>query len=245
MRKVKISIAVFLTLTLLAAGAYFPNIVSHILDWQHNGAASYNPIASVRLEIKKDVPSLGRLAMMCRMDRYIELTEGMASMTKEEVMTAVCDGLTPYVDAQLMEYLMEYSENDIELYPCLIQVPDLPDLQGVVWLVTVTSPNAASYLDMAIDDETGHILGINYTCDAEMNAMTGVEALNVFADIFFSSLGIEDYWYFAETNWEYGYVGENAYNVRYSFGDRVYGEININLCVYKHGFFVEFEFPNM
>lgn len=244
MHKRKICIAVLLTFALLAAGACFPNIVSHILDWQHNGVPSYNPIMSIQLEIKRDVPALGRLAMMSRMDGYIELAESKASMTKEEVMTAVSNGLAPYIDTQLMDaQLMEYSESDVQLHPCLIQVPNMPDLQGVVWFVTVSAdPNAFSYLGMAIDDETGDILQINYTCEVEMNTISGVEALNQFADIFFSSLGIEDYWYFAETNLEYEYTAEDVNAMRYSLGvgDKVYGEVNIDLYVHEHGFYVEF-----
>ena len=98
MAKLKGFIAVVLALTLIVAGAYFPKAISTILDWQNSGNISTNPISSIRIEIAKDIPSLGKLALLSRLESTIEIPESKAKMSKEEVMEAVYTGIQPYVD---------------------------------------------------------------------------------------------------------------------------------------------------
>lgn len=239
MSKLKGFVAIVFALAVISAGAYFPKIVSLCLDWSNTGNVSYDPITSIRLEIKKDIPALGKLAMLSRMDGNIELSESKAKMTKEEVMDAVYNGLQPYIDAQLAVY----SEQEVQMHPSLFWVQNDPDLQGIVWLVTVygdPDPVDFTFFDMVIDDETGQILRIFYTSEAPSDVLTGTDALSAFADIFFTGLNIDDYRQGAASDLEYAYVGDNATAIRYRFGDALYGEINIDLYVYEHGFYIEF-----
>lgn len=240
MGKLKGFIAIISALALIFLTAYFPKIISMFLDWRNTGNASYNPIASIQLEIKTDISPLGRLAMLSRMDGNIELSESKAKMSKEKVMEAVYYGLQPYIDSQLAVY----SEQDVQMHPSLIQVQNDQALQGIVWMVTVSGdPANFTFFDMIIDDETGHILRINYTSEALRDTLIGTEALYAFSDIYFTSLGIDDYTHFAASDLEYAYLGDNTTAIRYRFGDALYGEINIDLYVHDRGFYVEF--PNV
>ena len=171
------------------------------------------------------------------MNGTIGLSEDKAKMTKEEVMAAIHVGLQPYIDAQLVAY----SENEVQLHPSLIQVQNHPELQSIVWIVTITADFPSyTYFDLMIDDETGHILLISYASDGFKDALVGTEALSAFADIYFTSLGINDYMKFVVPDLEYAYVGDNAVAMRYRFGDTTYGEVNVDLFVIEHGFYIQF-----
>ena len=237
MAKLKGFIAVVLALALIVAGAYFPKAVSLFLDWQNNGNASSNPIASIRFELDKHIPSLGKLAILSKLGSSIELTESKAKMSKEEVMEAVYNGIQPYIDAQLIAY----SEFEVNMYPSLIQSKTDQALQSVVWFIEITGdPSNYTFLQLIVDDETGSILMISFTYEALDATLVGSEALTVFADIFFTGLGIDDYAQFVVQDLEYAYVGDNANAIRYRFGDAVYGEVSIDLYVHEHGFYIEF-----
>ena len=237
MAKLKGLIAVVLALALIVAGAYFPKAISTILDWQNGGNVSTNPISSIRIEISKDIPSLGKLALLSRLGSSIELTESKAKMNKEEVMEAVYTGIQPYVDSQLIAY----SEQSVQMYPSLIQAKDDQDLQSIVWFVEITGdPANYTFLQLILDDETGDIIMISFTHENLEGLLFGMEALSAFADIFFTMLGIDDYAQFVVRDLEYAYVGDNANAIRYRFGDAVYGEVNVDLYVHEHGFYIEF-----
>lgn len=238
MAKLKGFIAVILTLALIVAGAYFPKAVSIFLDWKNNKNASSNPISPIRFEIAKDIPSLGKLAILSKLDNCIELSESKATMTEEDVMDAVYEGIQPYIDS----LLIAYSEKDVQMYPSLLlQAEGNQDLQSIAWFVTIAGdPANYTYLQLLIDDETGSILMISFTYENLEAPLVGTEALTVFADIYFNGLGIDNYAQFAARDLEYAYVGDNANAVRYRFGDAVYGEVNIDLYVHDHGFYVEF-----
>lgn len=237
MAKLKGLITVVLALALIVAGAYFPKAISTILDWQNGGNVSTNPISSIRIEISKDIPSLGKLALLSRLGSSIELTESKAKMNKEEVMEAVYTGIQPFVDSQLLAY----SEQSVQMYPSLIQAKDDQDLQSIVWFVEITGdPANYTFLQLILDDETGDIIMISFTHENLEGLLFGMEALSAFADIFFTSLGIDDYAQFVVPDLEYAYVGDNANAIRYRFGDAVYGEVNVDLYVHEHGFYIEF-----
>lgn len=237
MAKLKGFIAVVLALVFVVAGAYFPKAISIFLDWRNNGTASLNPIASIRIELGKNIPSLGKLAILSRLGSSIELTESKAKMSREEVLDAVHNGIQPYLDAQLMVY----SEADIQIHPSLIQSQTDQGFQSIVWFVEITGEiSNYTFLQLIIDDETGSILMISFTHENLQGLLVGTEALSAFTDIYFTALGLDDYAQSLVPDLEYAYVGDNANATRYRFGDAVYGEVNVDLYVHGHGFYIEF-----
>ena len=237
MRKFKVAVVVLLTVTVLITGAYIPKLVARFLDWQTTGKESLNPMASVELNIYQELSSTGKLAMMSRIDSLLPISESKARMTSNEVMEAAYEGITPYIDTQLAIF----SEKSVQMRPYLVQVLDMPELQRVIWHITISGDEANFTLfDLVIDDETGHFLNISYSSEKPLDTIVGVDALNIFVDIFFSGLGVEDYWKFVVSDFENAYVGDNANEVRFRFVDTQYGEINVALNVYDCGFYVEF-----
>ena len=177
MAKLKGFIAAVLVLALIVAVAYFPKAISIFLDWKNNGTASLNPIASIRIELDKNIPSLGKLAILNRLGSSIELSENKAKMNQEEVLAAVHKGIQPYLDTQLMVY----SEVDIQMHPSLIQSQTDQGLQSIVWFVDITGDiSNYTFLQLIVDDETGSILMISFTHENLQGMLDGTEALSEF-----------------------------------------------------------------
>lgn len=239
MRKFKATAAVLITVAVLIAGAYIPRLVAHFLDWQTAGKSTLNPIASIELHIRKELSPIRKLVMIGSCESLLPIRESKAGMTSKEVMDAVIQGLTPYLDTQLV---VLYDEQ-VDMQPYLVQVPGIPELQKVIWQVTISGNDSDfSYFDLLIDDESGNILAIDFTAENPKHPHTKDEVLVLFADIFFSGLGIEDHWEFLVKDLESAYVGDNAKAIRFRFEDPQYGEVNIDLFVHDYGFYIEF--PN-
>lgn len=236
MRNIKNVVAVLLTVTVLIAGAYIPRLVAYIYDWRNDGMPELNPMASFKIDSHKELSSFEKLFMLSKMDLKIEIDENMASLTREKVMEAVHNGLNPYIETQLITY----SEKDVQIRPFLLQVQNMPEIQGVVWSVKISGTD--SCIDLAVDDLTGKILQINYTAEnfQQLFGNFKAEASNVFADIFFSNLDIENYWNFRAEDSKFAFIGENTNAVRFLIGNQQYGEINIDLYVHNYGFYIEF-----
>lgn len=237
MRRLKIAALVLLTAAVLIGGAYVPNLVARFRDWRATGRETLNPMPTVVLNISRDISSTDKLTMMSRIDSLLPIPESKAGMSGEDVMAAVREGLRPYVDTQLAVYY----EDRVEMQPYFVQVLDQPELQSVIWQVTVSGNDADfTFFDLFLDDETGKILRISYTAENPPGILVGEEALRLFSELFFSGLGVEEYWDYQEANLVY--AGDNGNAVRFRFEDSQFGEILVDLNVHDHGFYVEF--PN-
>lgn len=236
MRKWKTFLAIAVMLAFLLAGAFFPKTISGIYDWKNTGVPASQPLGTIQLELRTNISAMGKLSMMSRMTGSIELAERKAEMTKAEVLDTVHKALQPYIDAKLIAD----APGEVQLYPCLVQVEDALELQSILWVVTISGYSPGfSYIDLAVDDETGRILSISYTYEMG-DPLSGKEALSAFADIYFTGLGIADYAQFASSDLDYAFEDETSHAMRYRFGDIQYGEINVDLHVHSNGFYVEF-----
>lgn len=241
MRKFKAWFAVLFALSLIGACAFFPKITALFLDESLSSEAVFRPIDPIRLEIRQELPILGKLAVLSRADLNFEISDSKTKMSKDQVMDAMHTGLAPYTDTALISYF----EENIQIRPDIFQVQSNPELQTVVWLVDIThdpydDPKSFSNIGLAIDDETGAILAISYTCETPTNTPVGQDALTVFAEIYFSGLGIQNYGAFLMPDMESAYWGDNGDAARYCFEDAQYGRFHVDLNVHDHGFYVEF-----
>lgn len=235
MSNLKIALVLLLTLALLAAGACLPAMAAAVRDWQTLGRASTQAVSSVSLTIRQETPALGKLAMMCRQDGVLEVTESACRLTTEEVEELAYAVLEPYAAAGLITQSPE-KFTIYEIRPLLPQVPEDPELAGIVWDITMVGSNVS----LLIDDESGKLLLINYSAGIEYGRQ---DLLDTFVDIYFTELGITDYAGFVTDDLDGEYVGDNAVGVRYRFGDAVYGEINVDFNIYKYGFYMAFVNP--
>lgn len=237
MGKCKLVIILLLTIAVLICGAFVPALIARLLDGQTVGKSTSVTIASVELNIRRELSPTEKLAMVSKIDNLLPVKESKARMTGEEVLDAVTRELTPYMDAQLLYFRNEH----VQMQPYLVQIPACPELQRVIWQVTVSGEDADfTFTDLLLDDETGKILRLSFTAeDPPQNYVTDV-VLNAFAEIFFSGMGIEDPWRFLVKDLETAYTGDHTIAVRFLPEDPQYGQIPVDLYIYDHGFYVEF-----
>lgn len=237
MRIVRIVVAILFTSSVLITGAFLPKLISHYADWKTVDKDAQYPMPSIELNMYQELSVIGKLAMMNKIDSLLPISESKARMLKQDVMDAVLEGLEPYISAQLATF----SEDQVEMQPFLVHVQDNPEFQRVIWRVTVSGGNTDySVFDLLMDDETGKILQIDYTADSFQSPYSMDETLPLFADIYFSSLGIENYWDFIMEDREYAYNDFSGYAVQFRLQDQQYGEIFIDMFVYDYGFYIEF-----
>lgn len=236
MGKVSNSLVLLLTLVCICLAAFLPNITGWAQDRNALEQVDYRDSAQVQLEIREDMPLIGKLALLCRMDSVIEVPEALAKSTMEEAEQAAVDALQPYIEAGLIP---EFTVWHIEARPILIRTAETADLTGLIWAVTILADDEGVLnVSLDIDDATGTLLRLNFSYEYwGQTDLSG--SLSRFAEAYFAGLGVEDYEQFATDDLEDRYIGDDTAGIRYRIGDIVYGEVNLDLIVHRYGFYVD------
>ena len=241
MRKGKNVVLLLLAVGVIAACAALPGLVAACLDGESLGQTHFETVPNIQLQIRgeEETPVMGKLAMMCRMDGGIEISESMAATTAEEAEAQALAILQEYVDAGLVE---AFEPVVLEIRCMLATVAADPSLNGIFWMVVLVSAEDQDYaqLDLAIDDKTGCALSVSYTSERTRYAQSYETLIESFAHFYFHSLGITGHENFVTNDLRKPYTGEKTYAVRYRFGDIKYGEVNVDLYVHQYGFYTEF-----
>lgn len=229
-----------LSLGILAGCALLPLAVSAFRDRHTMGQSHFETTPPIQLQIREEADSvMAKLAMMTRMDSGFEISETLASMTREEAIDRSLAALQTYIDAGLVEDFDPVVHGSW----CILATAALdPSLNGIYWQVTVVSgdDNNFAQLDLAIDDESGYLLSVSFASEQPRDAREREKQLSGFADLYFTGLDIAEYAHFAVGDLESAYIGDNACAVRYRFADPVYGELNVDLYVHEYGFYTGF-----
>lgn len=236
MGKVRNSLILLATLICIGLTAFLPKITGWVQDTAALGQVSYGLSSAVELEIREDMPPLGKLSLLARRTGIIQVPALLAEMTQEEAEQAALDALMPYMDCGLMP---ETEDWFLEAQPILVQTEEEEAAAGVIWAVTATGDREGLLVvSLDIDDATGTLLRINFSC--EYWGETDLEdCLSRFAQVYFAGLGLEGYERSATDDLKNTYIGDDAAGIRYRFGDSVYGEVNVDLYVYRYGFYVD------
>lgn len=236
MGKVRNSVILLLTVGAICLLAFLPNITGWTQDRAALEQVDYRDSAQVQLEIREDMPLIGKLSLLCRMEGVLEVPEAMAKMTVEEAEQAAMDALEPYLEAGLIP---EFSVWHVDARPHLIQTDDTADLAGLIWVVIVLADEEGVLnVSLDIDDATGKPLRIDFVYEY-WNPADLPGSLTRFAEVYFAGLAVEDYEQFATDDLENRYIGDDVAGIRYRIGDIVYGEVNLDLFVHRYGFYVD------
>jgi len=241
MAKWKNMVLLILAACIIAAGAALPRILSSFQDDAALGQIHYETVPNIMLQIRGEEPAtpLKKLAMMARMDGGLELSESMASMNSAEAQSRFYEIMQSYIDTGLIN---AFDPVVYESRCMLVSVTTDPSLNGIIWMATLISGDDQNFaqFDVAIDDETGDLLAVSYTGDRVFSEGERDLYLSVFPNLYFTSLGMEDYVYYVTPDMNDAYVGDNGLAVRYRFDDAVYGEVNVDFYVDQYGFYNQF-----
>lgn len=234
MRKLISALILVLTLVVIAASAFLPQIVAAVQDGAMMNKTQYGSLQSVRLEIREELPALAKIALVSDMSNCIAIDPEDAAMNEAEAHAAANTALEPYLSAGLME---PYKESYSEWRPLLIQSPTIPELNGIVWEGMIVGDTDVYYvIQVWIDDATGDLLRIDFCSNYLIEKDLREDYLNTFCDIYFTNLGITYYEQYRTDDLISEYLDQGTRAVCYRFGDIVYGEINVELFVNQYGF---------
>ncbi len=248
MKKCKTPILLLVTLLLLGITASLPNITAAIFDRATVDHVGYSEMKALELELSEEreyLPMMGKLAMFGDM-QSVDIDPLQASMTEEDVLAAAESAMEAYVQAGIFAWF------DATLCTAVPKLGiDASDTSRyfIYWTITYTNaydPSRALTLD--VDDETGKILCIRYEV-YDSYTMKDVwkrneAVMEQFTDIYFSQLGLTEAVAYAratEAGCTYYERDGGVSDAQYSFGDALYGEVNIGFCVEgAGGFYVVF-----
>ena len=241
MRKWKNMALLILAGCIIAAGAALPRIISSRQDNAAIGQIHYETLPNIQLQIRGEEAAgpLKKLAMMAQMDGGLELSESMASMSAAQAEARFYEIMESYTDYGLIN---AFDPVVYESRCMLVSVTSDPSLNGIIWMVTLISGDDQNFaqFDAAIDDETGDLLAVSYTGDRALTEVERELYLSEFPNLYFTSLGMDDYVYNVTPDMNDVYVGDNGLAVRYRFDDAVYGEVNVDFYVNPYGFYNQF-----
>lgn len=236
MGKMRKSLILALTLVCICLMAFLPRLTGWLQDRRTENKVHYEESAQVQLDIQQDMPLLGKLSLLGRMEGVLEVPEAMAKMTAAEAEQAALAALRPYLEAGLIP---EFEVWHVEARPLLIRTPEEAGLAGLLWAVFILGDEeGVMNMSLDIDDATGTLLRLDYV--NEFWGETDLSgALSRFGEVYFAGLAVADYEQYATDDLETRYIGENTVAQRYRLEAPVYGEVNLDLYVHRYGFYVD------
>lgn len=241
MHKIRITILLLMMALLLTAGAVLPGIVAAVQDDEKAGEVGYSPIQSIELKLTEEretLPMLGKLSLLN--EGLYSISEDEASMTQEDVREAVERELAPYYEWEMIPY--NWKDPTFIATPYLAYGAENDAMYCIFWEVAVycDAENPFS-LNLYVDDDTGKILWLHFDSGSSLEIYDQQSYLELFHQIYFDSLGMTESAQFWEENELVEDISQNSgaiSAVRYTFGDMIYGEINIEFYVYSQGFYI-------
>lgn len=249
MQKSKVLILLLITVFFLAITALLPRIVALMQDRATLTHPHYTEMGSLKLDISdkgQERSMMDKLAMLGNIKTF-PIDPAQASLTEAEVLAMAESAMEAYVQAGIFDWF------DVTLCtadPKLgIDASDT-DRFLLYWTLTYVNefdPNRSLMLD--VDDETGKLLCLRYEV-YDSYTMEGVWARNQaimekFTDIYFEQRGLTEAGSYAKSN-EVGYAyydrDGGVSQAQYSFGDALYGEVDLTFCVEgAGGFYLSFQ----
>lgn len=251
-------IAVFfvvLTAVLIVAGAFLPEIAAAVMDASIHDKTGTAPMQPLELEVREDAPTneereyadlTAKLILASRM-YTIPIRDNGTSMSEGDVFAAAEKAMTDYIDAGIFEWFdVTYSSAD----PMLGLDAENPENYMTFWTVYFANESDPyQTLLLHIDDETGRVLYIKYEKYGSFS-MEGVwernrKLLESVTSVFFRQAGLSEAKDYADSTGIGLEILEHDGGVtcmRYSFGDVLYGELNIEFYATGTGEF-ETYFP--
>ena len=243
MNKLKISGLLLLTLVLLVLGAALPRIAAFMQDTARQSHSGHSEMQALQLDLAEERNLLSFMGKLSALGRGgpISISDGAVAMSEAEAYAAAEKAMAAYENARLFQWFdVSYASAQPNISISMENV----NHTVVYWTVSYMykkDPNQTLVLD--IDDETGKVLRVTYHKYSTFS-MEGVwehnrDALERFAEVYFSQLGLQEQADQAKAAGYYTFYerdgGVSA--AQYIFNDETYGEIVIDLYAEGSGSF--------
>lgn len=230
-----------LTAGLLVFIACLPGLVGGFLDLLTLGKPDTAPITQIELQMGTQTEiDPGRLFQRLALERNMQtipVTGREATMSKEEVFSAVEEQMAQYDFFQWFDYTQRTAE------PQLAIDPEDSDNYAIIWVVDYASKEPYHNLFLHVDDTTGSILKIDYYTHEELYPPE--EQRYIFegwTTSYFEQLGLGmDAEYMQSLKvWTEESKEKDSMSVIYHIQEIEYGLVSVHFIVKPGGFYIAF-----
>ena len=238
MNKLKMPLAIVLTVVLLLLCAALPKFVSLIIDIKSGQSPSYTDMATVQLDLSSNssFTTTDKLALMCTAEAT-NISPDQMTMTEDDVHAAVTAFLKQLESSGIFS---GFEPTVLSIQPKLMFNLSDSSQHIAVWTVSFTcddEPYQSLLLD--VDDETGQILSVSYNIYQSYEMETVWEhnavVLRILAEVYFSQLGLGEGMNVAAINteqiYDYNEVDGGVTEAVYMFESPLFGEFYIQFTV--------------
>lgn len=229
------------TAAILLLVACLPGIVGGCMDFWTLQKPDTAPIGHVELQLdSRGEMDPGRMFQKLALERNMQLipvTNREATMTKDQVFSAVEEQMEDYDFFQWFDYTQRTAE------PQLAMDPEDSDNYAIIWVVDYARKEPYHNLFFHVDDTTGSILKIDYyTHEALYPAEEQRFLFENWCEAYFSRLGLSmdsEYMKSLEVRTEQT-GGKDSMAVRYHIQEIQYGLVTVSFTVKPGGFYISF-----
>ncbi len=195
MRKMKYILVGCLAAVLIISISALPFGISAIMDSTNQNKSHLSDMDTIQLNLSGDPSELSAIQklLLVGYGKTTELPEDQATLAPMQVQQYIVDNLQRYTDTGLMSG----SVTDLVMVSCkpvLYYDEDMTEQYNIFWTVTMSASAPSQSLELLVDDSTGAIYQIDYSCDAvsaDENAYVDRIRAEYFASCFFDALEIE------------------------------------------------------
>lgn len=195
MRKMKYILVGCLAVVLIISISALPFGISAIMDSTNQNESHFSNMDTIQLNLSGDPSELSEIQKLHLVGcgKTTELPENQATLTPKQVQQYIVDNLQRYEETGLISG----SVADLVMVSCkpvLHYNEATTEQYNIFWIVNMSASAPSQSLELLVDDSTGAIYKINYSCDAESadeNAYVDRIRAEYFASCFFDALELE------------------------------------------------------
>lgn len=166
MNKLKYTLSVLLTALVIAGGALIPRIAAQVQDRAATGKVYTDVLQSIRLDIQDEqteLPMLAKLALL-RSGYRMDIGHIQTNLTEASAVNSARDQLVKYqYMALLPSDFLTYNLSAVPGIVCSGSGVGEEEYYNVFWYISL-EPVDCAHLSLILDDQTGLIVSIEYTC---------------------------------------------------------------------------------
>lgn len=195
MSKLKYVLVGCLAAVLIISISVLPFGISAFMDRTYQNKSHFSDMDTVQLNLGGDPSELSAIQklLLVGYGKTTELPEDQATLAPKQVQQFIVDNLQRYTE----DGLISGSVNDLVMVSCkpvLYYDEDMTEQYNIFWVVAMSASAPSQSLNLLVDDSTGSIYQIAYSCDADSadeNAYVDRIRAEYFASCFFDALDIE------------------------------------------------------
>lgn len=241
MKHRKTGAILLLTAAILLLVAGLPGITGCCMDCLTLEKPDSAPIGQIELQLgTREEMDPGRMFQRLALERNMQLipvTSREATMTKDQVFSAVEEQMGEYDFFQWFDYTQRTAE------PHLAMDPEDSDNYAILWVVDYASKEPYHNLFLHVDDTTGAIVKIDYyTHETLYPAQEQRDIFEGWTNTYFERLGLgmtSDYVQSLEVRTEES-KEKDSMAVHYHLQEIQYGLVTVSFTVKPGGFYISF-----